>query len=194
MTAVVRVAITHRSPQRQETQVFIGTAGSDMKQRHVFSTPNITSAEDAVRVARQAGVPDHDISLIARDDIEKQVIPDDQQETSGDFGPGGMKGLLGGGASGLLAGIIAITVAPLGLTLAGVAAMTLVGAGIGGWVGMLTGTAEPDAVRRTFEDEIAAGRILVVIDGKADVLAAIESDLKLAGASRLPFDSPTAMT
>jgi len=34
---------------------------------------------------------------------------------------GGLKGLVGGGASGLLAGIVAVTITPLGLTLAGVA-------------------------------------------------------------------------
>ncbi|OOG41363.1 hypothetical protein [Rhodanobacter sp. C05] len=165
-----------------------------MKKRHVFSTSNVAAAQSAVQSARTAGVPDDDISLIARDDIQLDKIPDHRQEPKEDFGRGGAKGVLMGGGSGLLAGIVAITVAPVGLTLAGVAAMTLAGAAAGGWVGMLTGTAEPDIVRRTFEEEIAAGRVLIVIDGDDHTLASADAAMKSLGARRLPFDAPTAMS
>lgn len=93
-----------------------------------------------------------------------------------------------------MAGIIAVTVPPLGLTLAGVAAMTAAGAGIGGWIGALVGTEVPDPVRRKFAAEIENGRILVVIDGEDDALARAQSALVAAGATPMPFDSPTAMT
>lgn len=165
-----------------------------MKKRHVFSTSNVATAQSAVQSARTAGVPDDDISLIARDDIQLDKIPDHRQEPKEDFGRGGAKGVLMGGGSGLLAGIVAITVAPVGLTLAGVAAMTLAGAAAGGWVGMLTGTAEPDIVRRTFEEEIAAGRVLIVIDGDDNTLASADAAMKSLGARQLPFDAPTAMS
>ncbi|EIL90420.1 hypothetical protein UU9_06429 [Rhodanobacter fulvus Jip2] len=165
-----------------------------MKTRHVFTTPDVRGAEDAVDALRRAGIPKEDISLIASDSIEKQAIPDDHQETSGDFAGGGVKGLVGGGASGLLAGIVAVTIAPLGLTLAGVAAMTLVGAAVGGWMGMLTGTEEPDTVRRTFEDEIAAGHVLVVVDGDKEMLARADAALAATSATPLPYDKPTLMS
>ena len=165
-----------------------------MKTRHVFTTPDVRAAEDAVNALRRAGIPKEDISLIASDRIEREAIPDDHQETSGDFAGGGVKGLVGGGASGLLAGIVAVTIAPLGLTLAGVAAMTLVGAAVGGWMGMLTGTEEPDTVRRTFEDEIAAGHVLVVVDGADDMLTRADAALAATSATPLPFDKPTSMT
>lgn len=165
-----------------------------MKTRHVFSMPDVAAAETAVNALRQAGVPKEAISLIASHEIEQQAIPDDHQETGGDFVPGGIKGLVGGGASGLLAGIVAVTIAPLGLTLAGVAAMTLVGAAVGGWIGMLTGTEEPDTVRRTFEDEIATGHVLLVIDGDKEMLARAAVALLATDATALPFHKPTAMT
>jgi hypothetical protein len=165
-----------------------------MKKRHVFSTSNVSAAQTAVQSARTAGVPDDDISLIARDDIELDKIPDQRQEPKEDFGRGGIKGVLMGGGSGLLAGIVAVTVVPIGLTLAGVVAMTLAGAATGGWVGMLTGTAEPDIVRRTFEEEIASGHVLVVIDGDDDTLANADAAMKSLGARQLPFDTPTAMS
>lgn len=165
-----------------------------MKTRHVFSTPDIDVAESAVDALRQAGLTDDCISLIARHDIENQFIPEDQQDTEDDFGRGGMKGVLAGGGSGLLVGLVAVAVPPLGLTLAGAAAMTLVGAVVGGWVGMLTGTSEPGAVRRKFEDEIAAGRVLVVVDGNAAMLAIADAALVAAGAMPLPFNAPTVVS
>ncbi|WP_377306475.1 hypothetical protein [Rhodanobacter umsongensis] len=165
-----------------------------MKTRHVFSTPDVDAAESAVQALRQAGLADDCISLIARHDIENQQIPENQQETSDDFNRGGIKGLLAGGSSGLLVGLVAMAVPPLGLTLAGVAAMTIAGAAVGGWVGMLTGTAEPGAVRRKFDDEIAAGRVLVVVDGDVAALAIADATLLDVGAKPLPFSAPTVVS
>jgi hypothetical protein len=165
-----------------------------MKTRHVFSTADLAAAETAVQALRAVGIPDQDISLIARHDIENHLIADDRQKTSGDFGRGGVKGLVAGGGSGLLVGLVALAVPPLGLTLAGAAAMTLVGAAVGGWVGVLTGTSEPDVVRRKFENEIEAGHVLVVVDGKGDELAAADAALHAQGATSLPFAAPTAMS
>ena len=165
-----------------------------MKKRHVFSAADLAIAEAAVAAARQAGIADDDISLIARHDIEKQAIPDDRQNTEFNFAPGALKGVLEGGATGLVAGIIAISVPPLGLTIAGVAAMAAAGAGIGGWMGALVGTEVPDPVRRKFADEIEAGRVLVVIDGEEDELARANPAVEATGAAAMPFDSPTAMT
>jgi hypothetical protein len=91
-------------------------------------------------------------------------------------------------------GLAAISVPPLGLTLAGAAAMAIAGAAVGGWVGMLTGTAEPSPVRRKFEAEIAAGHVLVVVDGDGATLAAADAALLAMGATPLPFDAPTAIS
>jgi hypothetical protein len=168
--------------------------GTRMKTRHVFSTADLGAAETAVDALRAQGVRDSDISLIAHQNIEHHLIADDRQKTIGDFGRGGVKGLAAGGGSGLLVGLVAMAVPPLGLTLAGAAAMTLVGAAVGGWVGVLTGTSEPDVVRRKFEDEIAAGRVLVVVDGEGANLAAADATLRALGATALPFDAPTAMS
>jgi len=165
-----------------------------MKTRHVFSTDDIHAARLAIDALRRAGWSDDDISLVARQDIENVEIPDDRQDTSGDFSRGGFKGLLAGGGSGLLLGLIAIAVPPLGVTLAGAAAMAAAGAAVGGWVGMLTGTAEPGPVRRRFEDEIAAGHVLVAVDGQPDQLAKAEAVLLELGARPLPFHAPSAIS
>jgi hypothetical protein len=165
-----------------------------MKTRHVFSTRDLAAAEVAVDALRRSGLPDDDISLVARRDIDGADIPDDRQDSGDDFSRGGLKGVLAGGGSGLLVGLAALTLTPLGITIAGAAAMTAAGAAVGGWVGLITGTAEPGPVRRQFEYEIAAGRVLVIVDGEEAALEAADQTLRALGAKPLPFDAPSAIS
>lgn len=165
-----------------------------MKTRHVFSVPDVAVARTAMEAARDGGAADDDISLIARSDIELDVIPDDRKVVEGDFYPAAIRGVAGGAATGLLAGLIAIAIPPLGVTLAGAAAMTLGGAAVGGWATALAGSAVPDPVRRQFQEEITLGRILVVVDAPRDILQRVDDSLAALGATRLPFDKPTVMS
>lgn len=165
-----------------------------MKTRHVFSTPDIESARRVMQAARAAGVAQEDISLVARSDIELEAVPEQHKEAGSDFFPAALRGVIGGGATGLLAGLVAIAIPPVGVTLAGVAGLTLAGALTGGWASALVGASVPDPVRRKFEGEIEAGRILVVLDGDKEQLLRAEPALAAAGATPLPFDAPTALT
>ena len=165
-----------------------------MKTRHVFSTPDIEAAKTVMQAARAAGIPEGDISLIARSDIELEAAPEQHKEAGSDFYPAALRGVVGGGAIGLLAGLVAVAIPPVGITVAGVAGLTLAGALTGGWTGALAGASVPDPVRRKFEGEIEAGRILVVLDGDKELLARAEPALVRAGGTLLPFDPPTAWT
>jgi len=165
-----------------------------MKTRHVFSTPDIETAKTAMQAARAAGIPEADISLIARSDIELQATPEQHKEAGSDFYPAALRGVIGGGATGLLAGLVAVAIPPVGITLAGVAGLTIAGALTGGWASALVGASVPDPVRRKFEGEIEAGRILVVLDADKELLVHAEPALVRAGATPLPFDTPTALT
>lgn len=165
-----------------------------MKTRHVFSTADLASAKTAMQAARAAGIPEDDISLIARSDIELEAMPEQHKEAGSDFYPAALRGVIGGGATGLLAGLVAVAIPPVGVTLAGVAGLTLAGALTGGWASALVGASVPDPVRRKFEGEIEAGRILVVLDADKALLARAEPAITRAGATPLPFDQPTALT
>jgi hypothetical protein len=165
-----------------------------MKIRHVFSARDVPLARQAVDTLRQAGLAEEDISLIARADIELEAISDQHKVTAGDFYPAAIRGAVGGGAAGLLAGIVAVVAAPIGLTLAGVGALALAGAAVGSWATALAGSAVPDPVSRKFQDEINAGRILLVLDGDKETLARVEPALERLGLERLPFESKTVMT
>jgi hypothetical protein len=144
-----------------------------MKSRRVFSTETVSAAREAIAAACRSGVEDQDISLVARSDIELEAIPERHKESETDFRPAAIKGASIGGATGLLAGIAAVVIPPFGVTLAGAAVMTVLGAAVGTWSAALMGSGLPDPVRRKFEDEIEAGRILVVLDAEDDRLPAV---------------------
>lgn len=165
-----------------------------MKTRRVYSTPDVATAQHALQAARDAGVANEDLSLIARSDIELEAIPDERKEAKTDFLPAAARGAAGGGAAGLLAGLVAIAIPPIGITLAGVGVMTLAGALVGTWSSALVGATVPDPVRRRFEDEIQAGRILVIVDAEQPALDQADGALRAKGATPLPYEEVSATT
>ena len=164
-----------------------------MKLRHVFSTRDATHARDVVRLAREHGIPDSDLSLVANGDVELQEIPDRMKEADTDLVPAAARGMAIGGATGMLAGLAAMVVPPLGITIAGAAAIGAAGALVGGWSAALMGSAIPDPVRQRFEMEIAEGRVLVIVDADEATQARLEPLLVDAGAMRLQYQTHTAL-
>ena len=165
-----------------------------MKHRCVFCTPDLLVAQAAMDAAREAGINDGDISLVAREDIEMQKIPDHRLKEHHDVTPSAVRGIACGGGSGLLLGLIAVAIPPLGLTLAGAGAMVVAGAAMGCWTGALVGFDVDDAISRKFKDEIAAGCILVVLDGDKEKLALAKPFVESTGAFPLAFKAHTALT
>lgn len=158
-----------------------------MTERHVFSTPDISTASQVMAAARAGGIEDDNILLVARSDIELEHIPDQRKEADTDMLPAAARGAGYGAGAGLLAGLAVVAIPPLGITLAGAAAATLAGAAMGGWISALMGSSMPDPVRQQFEERIEAGQILVILDGEEDVLEAAEPGIVNAGGERLPF-------
>jgi hypothetical protein len=138
--------------------------------RYIYAFDSAESARKAVDDLRREGIGDECISLIARADIQLEEIPDRFLDASTDFAPALGRGVAIGGITGLFAGIIAMSIPPLGIAMAGSALLAFFGGGamLGAWTSALIGTSVPNAVRRKFEDEIKAGRTLLVIDSSAD--------------------------
>ncbi len=130
--------------------------------------------------------------LIARSDIELEAIPDERKEAKTDFLPAVARGAAGGGAAGVLAGLVAVAIPPLGITLAGVGVMAIAGALVGSWSSALVGATVPDPVRRRFEDEIEAGRILLVVDAEEPELESADAAIRATGATPLPYEAASA--
>jgi hypothetical protein len=165
-----------------------------MKTRRVFSTPDLITARAAIQAARDAGIRDDDISLVARTDIEVGHIPNRRKEADSDFVPAALRGMMFGGIAGLVAGAIAVLIFPsVGMSWTGALLVAVAGALIGGFASALVGSSLPDPVRQKFDGEIKSGRILVLVDGAAELLPAVEVAVTRTGALSLPFESPTAL-
>lgn len=158
-----------------------------MKTRRVFSAPDLETAETALHVALHMGIrPDH-AALVGRSEIEMTRMHDDDKEGSPtDFMPAALRGIAGGGVIGLVFGLIAMAIPTTGIPLGAVLLCTLVGATVGGWAAALAGSAVPSEVRRDYEREIAAGKVLVVIDEEDEaVLERASQAVAAAGTQRL---------
>jgi hypothetical protein len=165
-----------------------------MKTRCVFSTPDMEHARAAMRAALDAGIDDDDICFVARDDIELENIPDHRMTGRTDFVPSAFRGVACGGGAGLLLGLLAAAVPPLGVTLAGAGVAAVAGAAVGGWTGALIGSEVPDVIHRKFGGEIASGHILVILDADRDRLEIAGPAVARTGATPLPFRAHTALT
>jgi hypothetical protein len=72
--------------------------------------------------------------------------------------------------------------------------MAVGGSVLGAWSTALSGAAVDDPVRRQFEDEVEAGRILVVIDTDEQRVSAVREAVASTGARPLPFERPAAIS
>ncbi|HZP67407.1 MAG TPA: hypothetical protein VFB32_13985 [Rudaea sp.] len=141
---------------------------------YAFDTPE--AAHSAVQTLRERGVSEKCISLAARSDIQLEKIPDRYLDVKHDFMPALGRGAALGGVTGLFAGLVAMAIPPLGIVLGGAELLSFLagGAVLGAWLSSMVGASVPDEVHRKFEDEIKAGRTLLVVDsdGRNDTLVA----------------------
>ena len=166
-----------------------------MKLRHVFVLADLEHARRAVGYLQSQRVPDSDIALIAGSDAVLEQIPDDLKDDSAtDFVPAAMRGAIGGGGVGLLAGLAAAAFPPLGITVAGAAFIGLIGAAVGTWSSALMGAGISNEVHRKFEEHIRAEQVLLVLDAEAAELPPLEQGLVAIGARRVEYEAPAALT
>ncbi len=134
--------------------------------KSIYAFDSVKFARAAVEKLRAAGVSEKRISLVARSDIQLEKVPDDMLDPSMDFAEAASRGAVMGAATGLFAGLLMMVFPPLGVAVGGPALLALTAGGtlVGAWSSALVGAAIPDKVRRTFDDEITAGRVLLAVD------------------------------
>ena len=162
--------------------------------RRIFAFDSAAAARAAVAHLRGVGVSDKCISLIARSDIELDDVPKELLDASSDLVPALGRGAALGGATGLIAGIVAMAIPPLGVAIGGPVLLAFLagGAAIGAWSASLAGASVPNDVRRKFEDEIQKGRILLVVDSVRDDMVHVRSLLSGISDGHLIWQSETS--
>ena len=163
-----------------------------MKHRIVFSLASVDEVPTAAAIAGNAGVATEDISFIARSDIQMHPLIQDKLDATTDMISAALRGMATGAGIGIVAGIVALAVPPIGITVAGIGLMAAIGAAVGGWSSALMGCTVRNEVRQKFENEIAEGRLLLVLDCKVELVSTVKNALALAGFAALPFDELSA--
>ncbi len=146
----------------------------------IFDSP--AEANRAVADLRQAGVPDHALSVVTRHDGVTNTADGDGEVT--DDGQGSiMRGILGGGALGAGLGVAALAIPGVGpLVAAGaIAASAVPGAmAIGAAAGAAAGTVNETLMSHGIDeddagyygDRLGDGGVLVSVSSTADAVAA----------------------
>ena len=142
--------------------------------RSVFAVDDLARLEDALTAAREAGIADDDIALVARHDIELELDPEASEPDEH------------GRERGLLAGLSAVTVPTLGVSLAGAGMLNLLGSNLAGWTGHAAGDHANDDVRERYRALVESGALLVVVQAdSAERHAAAHAAMVAAGARPL---------
>lgn len=166
-----------------------------MKLRHVYLADSMEAAQRCVKAAQAMGWTEDRIALVARADVTLEEIPDDLKESSAtDFMPATLRGALGGGAVGLLAGLVGAAIPAIGITLAGAGIIAVAGAAVGTWSSALVGASVPNEVHRKFEDKVADGHVLVVLDAEERHVDQLDRAMAEQGAKRFDYEVLSALT
>lgn len=133
--------------------------------RIYFLVPNLETTRKIVDELLLARVEERHIHVLARRDTPLEDLPEATFLQKTDFIPSLEQGLAVGGATGMLAGLVAVAL-PTGLVLGGgaVLAVSMIGAGLGAWASSLIGASTGNRRLKDYEDAIEQGQLLVMVD------------------------------
>ncbi len=145
--------------------------------RLYFLLPDVDRARAVVEDLLLKRVEERHIHLLARRGTPLEDLPQATIAQRTDLVPALERGVTIGGATGALAGLVAVAAPPAGLVLGGgaVLAMALAGAGFGAWASSLLGVSTPNSQIRQFEEAIERGEILMMVDVPKNRVEEIES-------------------
>lgn len=148
--------------------------------RIYFLVPDISITKRIIDELLVAKIEDRHIHVIAKRGTPLEELPEANLLQKSDFMPAVEQGLAVGGATGMLAGLVAIILPPASTVIAGgvLLATTLVGAGVGAWVSGMVGMSVGNRRIKEFEDAIERGHFLVLVDVSADRVDEIEKRVK----------------
>ncbi|MBL1264855.1 DUF1269 domain-containing protein [Candidatus Methylomicrobium oryzae] len=132
--------------------------------RIYFLVPDIKTTHNIVNELHQEGFDDRHIHILAKRDTPLEDLPEATILEKTDFIPAVERGIVLGGTSGLLAGLIGLSYA--GFVIAGgpLLGVILAGATIGSLAGGLTGMSTGNSKLKQFEEAIEKGELLVLLD------------------------------
>lgn len=138
-----------------------------MRRRLYFLLPDPDRCRRLVSELRDAGLSRRYIHVIAAEGVPLEGLPDASELRRQGLSRALEIGASVGGVAGLCAGLLAVTLPPAGVVLAGGAALmisTAVGAGFGSIVSALITRDIPRRQIEAYRTAIASGQVLLILD------------------------------
>jgi hypothetical protein len=135
-------------------------------QRLYFLLPDVATTRAVVSELQGGGIQEGHVHVVASARIPLEDLPEATVLQTSELRSGLEKGLGVGGVAGLLGGLLAVAFPPAGLILGGEALllMMLAGAGAGAVVSGLIAKDIPNHELQSYNDAIARGQILLMVD------------------------------
>ena len=151
-----------------------------MVRRIYFLVPDVTTTKRIVDELLLARIEERHIHVIAKSGTPMEDLPEASLFQKSDFIPAVERGLALGGTTGILAGLVAVTLPATAPMLAGgiLLMATLSGAGIGAWAGGMVGVSVGNTRIKQFEKAIEAGQLLLLADVPKSRVDEIEERVK----------------
>jgi hypothetical protein len=134
--------------------------------RLYFLIPDVESARTIVNELLVARIEERHIHVLAKRGTPMEDLPEASMLQKTDFIPAVERCLALGGATGTIAGLVAVSLPPAWPVIAGgiILASALAGAGVGAWLGGMAGMNVGSTRLKQFEDAIERGQFLMMID------------------------------
>lgn len=148
--------------------------------RLYFLVPNVEHTSKIVDELLLARVAEKHIHVIAKEGTPLSNLPEARLSQKSDLVPALEKGLALGGITGIIGGVVAVTIPPAGIVLGGgaILASALAGAGIGAWMSSMIGVDVTNSQLSEFEEAIKGGEILMMVDVSKDRVEEIDDLVK----------------
>ncbi|MBE0621192.1 MAG: DUF1269 domain-containing protein [Burkholderiales bacterium] len=148
--------------------------------RIYFMVPDISTAKRIVDELLLARIEERHLHVLAKRGTPLEDLPEASLLQKSDFVPAVQRGLALGGATGMLAGLVAVALPATPLVIAGgvLLAASLAGAGVGAWLGGMVGMNVGNTRLQQFADAIERGALLVMADVPRDRVEDIEERVR----------------
>jgi hypothetical protein len=137
-----------------------------MSRRLYFILPDVASAEQTLRDLLLSRIEANRIHCLGKRGLPLGDLPEANFLQKTDVIHGAGTGMAVGGILGVIGGVLVVLFPPVGATLPmGTVLITgLLGAVFGIWVASMVGTAVPNSKHAAFQQRIAEGKILMMVD------------------------------
>ncbi|MBI3545640.1 MAG: DUF1269 domain-containing protein [Gammaproteobacteria bacterium] len=137
-----------------------------MRRRLYFLLPNVNTAKQVFNELLLARIDDQHIHALAREGTSLGDVPEATLLQKSDTMHGVILGLLVGGMTGALAGVVTVLFPPSGLAMGFgvILALSVLGACVGLWASGLIAMNVPNTRLQSFAKAVDEGKILMIVD------------------------------